>query len=368
MEAGGDLEFFQRSTAEANKCSRPIESPTSGSSQQHLVKAKLPKLEVKKFSGNFQDWQEFWDSFQSSIDGNESLSAVDKFSYLKSLLYEPARSTIAGFALTGANYAAAVQVLKKRYGKEIAIQRAHIYDLLQLPPVSSDRDIPRLRKLFDDCEAHFRGLQALGVDENTYSSVVVPAMMQKLQDNFRLTITSGEEILTWSMEMLEAFLKELDLREDHFYAANPSKIGKENRLKGGTANALHTKQDELNTASALLAKMNDFCAYCKGGRAHQYCTIVKSVEERRQLLRRYGRCFICARKGQISRDCNSKLTCSMCKGKHHVSICYQSNITNGDQFSRAHNGDCNGSLNSDRASNACPSHTGKPGGNNGQQA
>ena len=56
------------------------ESPTSGSSQQYLVKAKLPKLEVKKFSGRLQDWQEFWDSFQSSIDGNESLSAVDKFS------------------------------------------------------------------------------------------------------------------------------------------------------------------------------------------------------------------------------------------------------------------------------------------------
>ena len=43
----------------------------------------------------------------------------------------------------------------------------------------------------------------------------------------------------WSMEkMLEAFLEELDLREDHFYAVNPSKIGEENRLKGGTANAL----------------------------------------------------------------------------------------------------------------------------------
>ena len=71
-------------------------------------------------------------------DGNESLSAVDKFSYFKSLLYEPARSTIAGFAMTGANYAAAVQVLKKRYGKKIAIQRAHINDFLQLPPVFSD--------------------------------------------------------------------------------------------------------------------------------------------------------------------------------------------------------------------------------------
>ena len=85
------------------------------------------------------------------------------------------------------------------------------------------------------------------MDENTYSSVVVPAMMQKLPENFRLTITRGEEFLTWSMKkMLEAFLKELDLREDHFYAVNPSKIGKENRLKGGTANALHkTGQCEL---------------------------------------------------------------------------------------------------------------------------
>ena len=53
------------------------ESPTSGSSQQYLVKVKLPKLEVKKFSGRLQDWQEFWDFFQSLIDGNESLSAVD---------------------------------------------------------------------------------------------------------------------------------------------------------------------------------------------------------------------------------------------------------------------------------------------------
>ena len=66
------------------------ESPTSGSSQQHLVKVKLPKLEVNKFSGRLQDWQEFWGSFQSLIDGNESLSAVDKFSYLKSLLHKPA--------------------------------------------------------------------------------------------------------------------------------------------------------------------------------------------------------------------------------------------------------------------------------------
>ena len=175
----------------------------------HNLKAKLPKLEVKRFNGRLQDWQEFWDSFQSSIDGNDNLSAVDKFSYLKSLVQEPARSTITGFALTAVNYDAAVQALKKRYGKEIAIRRAHVNDLLNLSPVYSDRDIPRLRKLFDECESHFRGLKALGVEENTYSTIVVPAIMKQLPESFRLTITRGEEFLTWSMEqMLQAFLKE----------------------------------------------------------------------------------------------------------------------------------------------------------------
>ena len=76
--------------------------------QQHAVKARLPKLEVKKFNGRIQEWQEFWDAFESSIDKNDSLSAVDKLSYLRSLVQEPARSTMAGFALTGTNYEEAV--------------------------------------------------------------------------------------------------------------------------------------------------------------------------------------------------------------------------------------------------------------------
>ena len=119
----------------------------SGIPQQSKAKARLPKLEVRKFHGKIQEWQEFWDAFESAIDKNESLTAVDKFSYLRSLVTEPARATIAGFSLTAANYAAAVDVLKKKYGKETAIQRAHVNDLLNLAPVFSDKDTSRLRKL-----------------------------------------------------------------------------------------------------------------------------------------------------------------------------------------------------------------------------
>ena len=73
---------------------------------------KLPKLEVRKFSVKLEEWQEFWDSFESAIHSNDSLSNVDKFSYLRCLVLEPARSAITGFALTSTNYEAAVELLK----------------------------------------------------------------------------------------------------------------------------------------------------------------------------------------------------------------------------------------------------------------
>ena len=71
--------------------------------QEFLSKARrkqdFPNLKV-------QEWQEFWDAFKSAMDQNESLTAVDKFAYLRSLVTELARAIIMGFSLTAVNYAA----------------------------------------------------------------------------------------------------------------------------------------------------------------------------------------------------------------------------------------------------------------------
>jgi len=80
--------------------------------------------------------------------------------------------------------------------------------------------------------------------------------------------------------LLKELLSELELREEH------CTISKSESSQYTRSDKDKKKKDKLNTR-ALLAKMNDFCVYCKGGHAHQDCTIVKSVEERRQLLRRY---------------------------------------------------------------------------------
>ena len=77
------------------------------------VKAKLPKLSLNKFSGNPVDLQVWWDSFDSAVGSHASLSAVDKFNYLKSLLHGSAAETINGFSLPSENYHEAVKLQKE---------------------------------------------------------------------------------------------------------------------------------------------------------------------------------------------------------------------------------------------------------------
>ena len=67
------------------------------------VKVKLPKLEISKFNGDVINWQGFWDQFCSAIHENNSISDMDKFSNLKTILCDSANATISGLSLSAAN-------------------------------------------------------------------------------------------------------------------------------------------------------------------------------------------------------------------------------------------------------------------------
>uniref|UniRef100_A0A1X7T6E1 Uncharacterized protein n=1 Tax=Amphimedon queenslandica TaxID=400682 RepID=A0A1X7T6E1_AMPQE len=128
-----------------------------------VVSAKLPKLMLKSFNGSLVAWTSFWDSFKSAIHDNPSLATIDKFSYLQSLLEGKAKETIAGLALTDANYSTAIDLLEKRFGSKERITAAHMDVLMSLDAVSSDHHIFELRRLYDKTESTIRSLSALGV-------------------------------------------------------------------------------------------------------------------------------------------------------------------------------------------------------------
>ena len=96
----------------------------SGGNDQQRVRVKLPKLEMHKFTGQVEDWQEFWDSFRSAVHGDLGIAKINKFKYLRSYLEEPARRVNAGLTLTDADYDAAAEILEKLVRKACIHQKS----------------------------------------------------------------------------------------------------------------------------------------------------------------------------------------------------------------------------------------------------
>ena len=266
-------------------------------SQKKAVPSKLPKLHLQTFSGEPRNWQRFWDVFERNIHNNEDLEDIDKFDYLTGLLQGTAAKAIAGLEISAANYAEAIGKLKQRFGKKSAITQNHIENLMETQPVFSDKDVHRLRNFHDHVEVNYRALRSLQVPQETFSSVVVPSLLKKLPEQIKLLITRGrDDYDQWSIEVfLEALLKEIELRETH-------EVGKERSREVKQRNT----RSEPTTGSALLTRGEKLdCAYCRGEHPHENCKMVQDINERKALVRMYGRCFKCLKKNHRAKDCMS---------------------------------------------------------------
>jgi hypothetical protein len=152
-------------------------------------KVKLPKLSIKPFNGKLTNWTSFWDSYKSAIHDNPELSNIDKFNYLKSLLGPGAIEAIAGLALTADNYSAAIDILKKRFGNKQQIISKHMEQLLQVDAVTSQYDLKGLRHLYDVVESNVCSLKALGVNSESYGTLLSSVFVTKLPNELRLIVS-----------------------------------------------------------------------------------------------------------------------------------------------------------------------------------
>ncbi|XP_044172256.1 uncharacterized protein LOC122956638 [Acropora millepora] len=139
--------------ANSSQQDQQVDEPGHGSGGGSKV--RLPKLQLPSFDGNFKDWSAFWDSFDSAINSNQSVTPIERFSYLRASLRGSVAATINGLSLSSANYEAAVALLKERYGDpQKIIINAHMDALVNLPIVENARNLKAVRHLYDEVEAN----------------------------------------------------------------------------------------------------------------------------------------------------------------------------------------------------------------------
>lgn len=280
------------------------------------AKAKLPKLILPRFRGDVTKWTSFWDSFKSAVHKNEAISLIDKFNYLNSLLKGPASRAIQGLSLTEANYDYAIEILHERFGRPQQIISAHMDEILKLQPCSSDRP-SSLRFLYDKLSVHVRGLSSLGVTAQEYGSLLIPIIMSKLPNEIRLEIARKSTTEVWKIEeLLETIKGEIEARE-------ASEAIKAQEFQGRRHAPVSGKlTPTANTLVSMQGKEFQFrCVYCNGEHYSASCTKVRLSRDRKEILQKNNRCFICLKTGHGANKCFKTKKCRNCDGNHHQSIC-----------------------------------------------
>ena len=147
---------------------------------------KLPKFEIKPFSGNLVEWKT---SFIAAVDKNISISNIEKMGYLMRFLKDDALTAVKGLLVTNENYSVALKMLEERFGDPHLLIHKHMTTILSLDTISSIFDLKNLRKVYDEVETQIRSLENLGLDPKSYGSLFVPVLMSKLPNELKLLIS-----------------------------------------------------------------------------------------------------------------------------------------------------------------------------------
>ena len=113
--------------------------------------AKLAKIPLPTFSGQYEDWASFQDFFQSMVHDLSRVPDATKLQYLKLCLIGSAADLIKDVTTTSANYASTWKALKAGYHNPRLIITKHLSAFMELPHLRR-RSAEELRSLIDEVQ------------------------------------------------------------------------------------------------------------------------------------------------------------------------------------------------------------------------
>lgn len=322
------IKELNRKNDQLTNVSHNTSNTLSVTSEHNIHAIKLPKLEIPHFSGG-SNFMEFLNCFDNAIGSNESLSKIEKFQYLKSLLNPPAYNVVAGFELNEKNYDSCLELLKQRYGRSDFIINSYMSKLLNLEPVRNSSHVKGLRKLYDEIEVNIRNLRALNVTEGSYGHLLNPLLLKLLPQDLVLEFQRkrNKDANCEVKEIMEFLRNEVESREICESVMSSPKgndtkhLSFQNYQSAQTYQRNYTKPKNVPTAAALHTQVKNTCLFCLNSHDSVNCKKL-DVEQKINKLKSEARCWTCFKRNHMSSSCRSGIVCKICFSKfHHESVC-----------------------------------------------
>ncbi|UYV64964.1 hypothetical protein LAZ67_3002576 [Cordylochernes scorpioides] len=289
--------------------SSPTTSEVSFASSSHHRTVKLPKIELKKFTGEIKDWLGWWAQF-NKIHVDPTLEDSDKFQYLVQSMSPGTRASklVDSYPLTAENYPKVIETLTERFGR---------------PEL--------LTSFYDELVTHLRALESLKIESRQMSVFIFPMIEACLSEELMkawqrsplhdVKIDANDSTQTRVDLIMEFLQKEAAAEQDRALAG--SKFGLRS-LKQDRNVGRQSHPAKIPTASGLFAGRAQNCIFRNKDHKNTECLAARrmSIKERIDRIKNAKCCFSCLQPGHISFICRRRITeCIRCKKKHLDILC-----------------------------------------------
>jgi len=281
---------------------------TQNNPESHI---RLPKIQLPNFSGSYENWYTFHNSFEKLIHANENLSAIEKFHYLQSSLSDKTAEVIKSFDITTDNYAEAWQLLKERFDNKRRIVQTHIKAMFEVAPIHKENAVT-LRGLLDNTLKHFRALKALQRPVENWDDVMIHLVLTKLD---------AATVKEWETSRTDATIPTFKQLTDFLSKRCQALETISNKSTGRTNPDILNSSQKAKLHSVHVATPNQSCIHCKNKHFIFQCESFRKlpVEKHVEIIRNAHLCINCLRSGNHqAKNCTASL-CRKC-GKPHNTL------------------------------------------------
>ncbi|XP_017791909.1 PREDICTED: uncharacterized protein LOC108573929 [Habropoda laboriosa] len=288
-------------------------SPTISTSAPITV--KLPEMRLPTFDGTIEDWDSFFDIFESTIDRNENLTSVQKLQYLRSALTGRAATCVRSLTTRGSNYEVAIELLKQKFDCTRRILLRHVDAIRDLPRLS--RETPEaLGELVDTYNLHLRALKNMGEPIEAWNTVLISSILSKISYE-----TAWQWELTLTNKKMPAYNTLLDFLEKRANCASAIKppFGKRDYKDSRQTSSTAPKTVPPRSYAFITTQTQRSCPNCQGPHDIWACEnfLANTASKRLEITRKIRLCTNCLRPGHSAERCNSS-SCRVCNGRHHT--------------------------------------------------
>ncbi|GBN92024.1 Dual specificity protein phosphatase 23 [Araneus ventricosus] len=237
---------------------------------------KLPEIPLPKFSGRYEEWNNFKLQFNNLITSNSQLPQEQKLHYLNSSLTGPAKD----LQSIDDTFVLLFEALTDRFENKRLLVELHINEILEAGKLTTE-SAKDLRNLTDNIKKSIRGLKVLEYNKNNLSDVLILKIVIKKR-----------------AQILENINKNAAVKPKPFL-------------------------DRYGKPKTIFVKPNKVerpCAMCKLNHPifKREACMKLTVDQRNQFAIRNKLCLNCLSDQHFIKFCNSKSTCKECGCRHNT--------------------------------------------------